>query len=45
MSPIEENEDQLKAFEENPRDGPVVMLNLLKFKPQGGIVMIGLTRY
>lgn len=37
MSPIQENEDQLKAFEENPDDGPVVMLNLLKFKPEGGI--------
>jgi hypothetical protein len=35
MSPIQENEDQLKAFEENPSDGPVVMLNLLKFKGQG----------
>ena len=28
--------EQRKAFAELPGDGPVVMLNLLKFKPDGG---------
>jgi uncharacterized protein (DUF1330 family) len=28
--------EQLKAFSQLPDDGPVVMLNLLKFKPNGG---------
>jgi uncharacterized protein (DUF1330 family) len=37
MSPIQENPDQLKAFQENPNEGPFVMLNLLKFKREGGI--------
>ncbi len=36
MSPIRENQDQLKEFEENPNEGPVVMLNLLKFKGEAG---------
>ena len=36
MSTIQMNEDQFKVFAENPNKGPVVMLNLLKFKPDGG---------
>lgn len=37
MSPIIENEDQIEAFDNSSNDKPVVMLNLLKFKPEGGI--------
>lgn len=37
MSPIEENKDQIDAFDESSNDSPVVMLNLLKFKSEGGI--------
>jgi len=33
---IQSNADQFKALKHNPNDGPVVMLNLLKFKPDGG---------
>ena len=33
---IQNNVDQFKALKHNPNDGPVVMLNLLKFKPDGG---------
>jgi len=33
---IQSNADQFKALKHNPKDGPVVMLNLLKFKPDGG---------
>ncbi|MGE5543418.1 MAG: DUF1330 domain-containing protein [Bacillota bacterium] len=33
---IHSNADQFKALKNNPSDGPVVMLNLLKFKPDGG---------
>lgn len=33
---IQSNPDQFKALKHNPNDGPVVMLNLLKFKPDGG---------
>ena len=34
---MKSNEDQLKEFEQNPSEGPVVMLNLLKFKADGGL--------
>ncbi len=37
MSPIVENEDQIREFDESSNENPVVMLNLLKFKPDGGI--------
>ena len=30
------NPDQMQAFTARAADGPVVMLNLLKFKPDGG---------
>ena len=33
---IQSNADQFKALKDNPNDEPVVMLNLLKFKPDGG---------
>ena len=34
---IQSNADQFKALKHNPNDGPVVMLNLLKFKPDGDL--------
>jgi uncharacterized protein (DUF1330 family) len=37
MSPIQSNVDQFKELLKNSNDGPVVMLNLLKFKPNGGL--------
>lgn len=36
MSATNMNMDQLKMLKDNPNQGPVVMLNLLKFKPDGG---------
>ncbi len=36
MSPIQSNPDQFKALSRNPNDGPFTMLNLLKFKKDGG---------
>ncbi len=36
MSDIKSNEDQFKALAKNPNDEPFVMLNLLKFKKDGG---------
>ncbi len=36
MSNIESNEDQFKALAKNSNDEPFVMLNLLKFKKEGG---------
>jgi len=33
---LQVNVDQFKELKHNPNDGPVVMLNLLKFKPDGG---------
>ncbi len=36
MSATEMNIDQLKMLKHNPNQEPVVMLNLLKFKPGGG---------
>lgn len=36
MSGIESNEDQFKRLAENKNDEPFVMLNLLKFKKEGG---------
>jgi len=36
MSPIKTNQDQFKELLNNPNDGTVVMLNLLKFKAEGG---------
>ncbi len=35
MSSIQMNIDEFKKLKHNPNDGPVVMLNLLKFKPDG----------
>ena len=37
MSPIQTNLDQFKKLNRNPNDGPVTMLNLLKFKDDGGV--------
>ncbi len=36
MSSIQTNEDQFKALSKNPSEGPVIKLNLLKFKENGG---------
>jgi uncharacterized protein (DUF1330 family) len=36
MSSIKTNVDQFKELLKNPNDGSVVMLNLLKFKAEGG---------
>jgi uncharacterized protein (DUF1330 family) len=36
MDKIQANIDQFKELKQNPNDGPVVMLNLLKFKQEGG---------
>jgi uncharacterized protein (DUF1330 family) len=36
MSAIQSNEDQFEAMAKNPDEGPFVMLNLLKFKKEGG---------
>jgi len=36
MSVIKNNEDQFKALAHNPSEEPFVMLNLLKFKKDGG---------
>ncbi len=37
MSATEMNMDQLKKLKQNPNQEVVVMLNLLKFKPNGGL--------
>jgi uncharacterized protein (DUF1330 family) len=36
MGHIEPTEDQLKAFASDPQDGPIVMVNLLRFKGKEG---------
>lgn len=36
MSPLKVNIDEIKKFARNPDESPVVMLNLLKFREQGG---------
>jgi uncharacterized protein (DUF1330 family) len=36
MTGIKSNEDQFQALMENPNEEPFVMLNLLKFKKDGG---------
>ena len=36
MTKLKINKDQFKKLSDNPSEGPVVMLNLLKFKKQGG---------
>ncbi|HOG12727.1 MAG: DUF1330 domain-containing protein [Smithellaceae bacterium] len=36
MSGIESNKDQFRALADNPGQEPFVMLNLLKFKKEGG---------
>ncbi len=36
MSPVNMNADQFKEMLKNPSESPVVMLNLLKFKADGG---------
>jgi uncharacterized protein (DUF1330 family) len=36
MSEVNMNADQLKELVQNPNDEPFVMLNLLKFKKEGG---------
>ena len=35
MSPIKSNNEAFRRLAKNPNEGPVVMLNLLKFKPGG----------
>jgi len=36
MNMIKSNPEQFKKLDTNPNEGPFVMLNLLKFKAQGG---------
>ena len=36
MPSIEPDPEQFSAFMKSPIEGPIVMLNLLKFKPDGG---------
>lgn len=37
MNTIKSNPDQFKKLAKNPSDSPVVMLNLLRFKADGGL--------
>ena len=37
MSGLERRPEQFAALAERPDDAPVVMVNLLKFKPEGGL--------
>lgn len=36
MSPIQSNPDQFKKLEQSENEGPFTMLNLVKFKKEGG---------
>jgi len=44
MSAIKSNDEEFRRFTDNPNQGPVVMLNLLKFKPQGAGIMFAIQR-
>ncbi|MCJ7662972.1 MAG: DUF1330 domain-containing protein [Desulfobacterales bacterium] len=44
MSPIKSNDEEFRRLENNPNQGPVVMLNLLKFKPQGAADYVRYTK-
>lgn len=35
MNPLEINPEEYQKFKSNPDQGPIIMLNLLKFKPGG----------
>lgn len=35
MNPLDINPEEYQKFKSNPDEGPIVMLNLLKFKPNG----------
>ena len=35
MKPLDINLEEYKKFKSNPDEGPIVMLNMLKFKPGG----------
>jgi len=41
MEAEQPNIEQFKNLLKNPNEGPVVMLNLLKFKPEGGLASYG----
>jgi uncharacterized protein (DUF1330 family) len=41
MEAEQPNIEQFKKLMKNPSDEPVVMLNLLKFKPEGGLASYG----
>jgi len=41
MEAEQPNIEQFKKLSKNPSEGPVVMLNLLKFKPEGGLASYG----
>lgn len=41
MEAEQPNVEQFKKLFKNPNEGPVVMLNLLKFKPEGGLASYG----
>ena len=36
MEFVTPTQEQMKAFAELPDEGPIYMLNLIKFKPDGG---------
>jgi hypothetical protein len=36
MGSIDPTEEQIKALASDPQDGPIVMLNLLRFKGEAG---------
>jgi uncharacterized protein (DUF1330 family) len=44
MSPIKSNDEEFRRFANNPNQGPVVMLNLLKFKPRGAADYVSYTK-
>jgi uncharacterized protein (DUF1330 family) len=44
MSPIKSNDEEFRRFEKNSNQGPVVMLNLLKFKPGGAADYVSYTK-
>ncbi len=44
MSPIKSNDEEFRRFENNTNQGPVVMLNLLKFKPDGAADYVSYTK-
>jgi uncharacterized protein (DUF1330 family) len=44
VSPIKSNDKEFRRFAKNPSQEPVVMLNLLKFKPHGAADYVSYTK-